>query len=284
MKAGFVSFVGRPQCREVDAAQPDHRYEAGDRVRQAADHTQPHPRREGLSGRAGRLHGHAGHPSAAAPDERADGPIWRWTRFGGSTSWPCWSTPPSAPAAGTGSSSSNSNGARVPVVLVLNKIDRIAKPKLLPLMAWYREQREFASIVPVSALTGDGVPELEALLLGLLPEGEALYPDDYLTDQPERFFVAETVREKLLQHTHAEIPFSSAVTVDQFEEADARGVLRLYCSIIVEQGVAETHRHRPRGLDDQANRHGGPCGPRAVLRREGLSRSAREGPQRVAGG
>ena len=125
--------------------------------------------------------------------------------------------------------------ARVPVVLVLNKIDRIAKPKLLPLMAWYREQREFASIVPVSALTGDGVPELEALLLGLLPEGEALYPDDYLTDQPERFFVAETVREKLLQHTHAEIPFSSAVTVDQFEEADARGVLRLYCSIIVEQ-------------------------------------------------
>ncbi len=125
--------------------------------------------------------------------------------------------------------------ARIPVVLVLNKIDLVAKPKLLPVMDWYREQRDFDAIVPVSALTGDGVPELEAVLLDRLPEGAPLYPDDYLTDQPERFFVAETVREKLLQHTHAEIPFSSAVTVDRFEEADARGVIRLFCSIIVEQ-------------------------------------------------
>ena len=125
--------------------------------------------------------------------------------------------------------------ARIPVVLVLNKIDLVAKPKLLPVMDWYREQRDFDAIVPVSALTGDGVPELEAVLLDRLPAGAPLYPDDYLTDQPERFFVAETVREKLLQHTHAEIPFSSAVTVDRFEEADARGVIRLFCSIIVEQ-------------------------------------------------
>jgi GTP-binding protein Era len=122
-----------------------------------------------------------------------------------------------------------------PVVLVLNKIDLMAKPKLLPIMEWYRQQHEFEEIVPVSALVGDGVPDLELLLLKYLPDGDPLYPEDYLTNQPERFFVAETVREKLLQHTHAEIPFSSAVVVDQFQEMDEQGVIHLYCSIIVEQ-------------------------------------------------
>ena len=122
-----------------------------------------------------------------------------------------------------------------PVFLVLNKIDLIAKQKLLPMIDWYRQQYEFKEIVPVSALVGDGVPELESLLLKHLPDGDPLYPEDYLTNQPERFFVAETVREKLLQHTHAEIPFSSAVVVDQFQEVDERGIIRLHCSIIVEQ-------------------------------------------------
>ena len=125
--------------------------------------------------------------------------------------------------------------AKSPVVLVLNKIDLMAKPKLLPIMEWYRQQHEFEEIVPVSALVGDGVPDLELLLLKYLPDGDPLYPEDYLTNQPERFFVAETVREKLLQHTHAEIPFSSAVVVDQFQEMDEQGVIHLHCSIIVEQ-------------------------------------------------
>ena len=122
-----------------------------------------------------------------------------------------------------------------PVFLVLNKIDLIAKPKLLPMIDWYRQRYEFEEIVPVSALVGDGVPKLESLLLKHLPDGDPLYPEDYLTNQPEKFFVAETVREKLLQHTHAEIPFSSAVVVDQFQEVDERGIIRLHCSIIVEQ-------------------------------------------------
>ncbi|MEC9301709.1 MAG: GTPase Era, partial [Acidobacteriota bacterium] len=122
-----------------------------------------------------------------------------------------------------------------PVFLVLNKIDLIAKQKLLPMIDWYRQRYEFEEIVPVSALVGDGVPELESLLLKNQPDGDPLYPEDYLTNQPEKFFVAETVREKLLQHTHAEIPFSSAVVVDQFQEVDERGIIRLHCSIIVEQ-------------------------------------------------
>ena len=88
----------------------------------------------------------------------------------------------------------------------------------------------------MSAATGDGVDRLERLLLEQLPEGEPLYPDDYLTDQPERSFVAETVREKVLQHTRAELPFSTAVVVDQFEEPRrASGLLRLYCTILVER-------------------------------------------------
>ena len=114
------------------------------------------------------------------------------------------------------------DGVRTPVVLALNKIDRMAKPRLLPLIDHYREQREFAAIVPIAALTGDGVSRLEAVILGELPEGEPLYPADYLTDQPERVLVAETVREKVLHHTRAELPFSTAVVVDRFDEDAAR--------------------------------------------------------------
>jgi GTP-binding protein Era len=122
-----------------------------------------------------------------------------------------------------------------PVVLVLNKIDLIAKARLLPLIERARTWHDFAAIVPVSALTGDGIDRLEQVLLGQLPEGEALFPDDFLTDQPERSLVAETVREKLLQHTRAELPFSTAVAVDQFDEEDRGRILRLYCTIYVEQ-------------------------------------------------
>jgi GTPase len=122
-----------------------------------------------------------------------------------------------------------------PVVLVLNKVDRVRKPDLLPLMdAWQREH-EFTDIVPISALTGENVNRLEEVFLARLPEGEPLYPPDYLTDQPERFFVAEAVREQVLQHTHAELPYTSAVVVDKFEEPDERGLMRLYCTILVER-------------------------------------------------
>ena len=123
---------------------------------------------------------------------------------------------------------------RLPVVLVLNKIDAIAKAKLLPLMERARNWHDFAAIVPVSALTGDGIDRLERVLIDALPEGEPLYPDDFLTDQPERTLVAETVREKILHHTRAELPFSTAVVVDKFDEAERDRILRLYCTILVE--------------------------------------------------
>ncbi len=122
-----------------------------------------------------------------------------------------------------------------PVVAALNKIDLVAKPRLLPVIDWYRQQREFAAIVPISALTGDGCERLLSTVLELLPEGEPLYPDDYLTDQPERVLVAEAVREKLLRHTRAELPFSTAVVVDKFEEAGRDGLIRAWCSILVDR-------------------------------------------------
>ena len=124
----------------------------------------------------------------------------------------------------------------VPVVLALNKIDLIAKPKLLPLIERLSGMHQFVEIVPISAASGDGVERLEGLIVERMPEGEPLYPDDYLTDQPERTLAAETVREKLLQHTRAEIPFSTAVVVDQFEEPERPGgLMRLFCTIYVEQ-------------------------------------------------
>ncbi|MCC7125058.1 MAG: GTPase Era [Acidobacteria bacterium] len=121
---------------------------------------------------------------------------------------------------------------RVPRVLALNKVDRVEKTALLPRMAHYADEVGFADIVPVSALTGDNIDRLESVLLTHLPEGEPLYPEDYLTDQPERFFVAELVREQVLRQTHDELPFSTAVVVDKFEEGP---ILRLYCTILVER-------------------------------------------------
>jgi GTP-binding protein Era len=122
-----------------------------------------------------------------------------------------------------------------PVVLVLNKVDRVAKAGLLPLIDTLSREYVFAEIVPVSALTGENVDRLEDVFLKLLPDGEPLYPPDYLTDQPERVIVAEIVREQVLVHTRAEIPFSTAVVVDRFEEPDESGLMRLYCTILVER-------------------------------------------------
>ena len=121
-----------------------------------------------------------------------------------------------------------------PVVLVLNKIDLVAKAKLLPLMEVARGWHDFAAIVPVSAATGDGVDRLEQILLEQLPESKPIYPEDFLTDQAERTLVAEIVREKLLQNTRNELPFSTAVGVDQFDESERDRLLRLYCTIYVE--------------------------------------------------
>lgn len=126
-------------------------------------------------------------------------------------------------------------GLTIPAILVLNKVDLVAKAKLLPMIDHYQKAHPFVEIVPVSAMDGTNVDVLETLFLKYLPEGEPLYPPDYLTDQPERVMAAEMVREQVLRMTHDELPFSTAVVVDRFEEPGDDNILNLYCTILVDR-------------------------------------------------
>ena len=123
--------------------------------------------------------------------------------------------------------------AKAAVFLILNKIDLMKRMRLLPIIDEYSKRGHFAEIVPVSAATGENVDRLERLIVERLPEGEPAYPPDYLTDQPERFLAGEIVREKLLQFTRDEIPFSTAVVVERFDET--KEMLKLHCSIVVDR-------------------------------------------------
>jgi GTP-binding protein Era len=123
---------------------------------------------------------------------------------------------------------------KTPAILALNKVDLIAKPRLLPMIDKYQREHPFVEIVPVSAADGTNVDALEKLFLQYVPEGEPLYPADYVTDQPERFFIGEIVREQVLRLTHDELPFSTAVIVDRIEAA-ADGITNIYCTILVDR-------------------------------------------------
>lgn len=118
---------------------------------------------------------------------------------------------------------------------ILNKIDLLKKNKLLPLIQQYSETGPFDEIVPVSAATGDGVDQLVNFFFEALGTGEAIYPKDDFTTQPERFFAAEIVREKLLQHTSDELPYTTAVAVDRWEEEEEKNLIKIYATIVVER-------------------------------------------------
>ena len=124
---------------------------------------------------------------------------------------------------------------KTPVILAMNKVDLVRKPKLLPIIDHYQHAHPFVEIVPISATDGTNVDVLEKLFLQYLPEGEPLYPADYVTDQPERFFVGEIVREQVLQMTHDELPFSTAVIVDRIEPAGDDKIMNIYCTILVDR-------------------------------------------------
>lgn len=109
------------------------------------------------------------------------------------------------------------------VILVLNKVDLLAKELLLPIIAQWSSRYPFAAIIPVSARTGDGIMPLEAELLARLPEGPRYFPEDSVTDQTERVLAGELIREQILRHTHQEIPHGSAVVINAFEEEFADG-------------------------------------------------------------
>jgi GTP-binding protein Era len=105
-----------------------------------------------------------------------------------------------------------------PVVLVLNKIDAVKKEELLPLMAHWSGLHAFAEVVPISARKKEGLPLLLEKIVAVLPEGQRYFPRDQVTDQPERFLVAELIREKILMLTGEEVPYATAVVIERFEE------------------------------------------------------------------
>ena len=108
-------------------------------------------------------------------------------------------------------------GETTPVVLVLNKVDLLPKEKLLPMITKYSGFRDFSAVVPLSALTGDNTDRLLAVIKEALPEGPQYYPEDEVTDQPERVVAAELIREKIFRLTREEIPHSSVVEVEEMK-------------------------------------------------------------------
>jgi len=123
----------------------------------------------------------------------------------------------------------------LPWIVALNKVDLVQpKSRLLPMLEKVAADWNPAQMVPISAQSGDGVPQLTQTLVKLLPEGPPLYPDDYLTDQTERRLVAERVREKLLHATHQELPHATAVLVERWHERED-GLLEVDATILVDR-------------------------------------------------
>jgi GTP-binding protein Era len=122
-----------------------------------------------------------------------------------------------------------------PSLLLLNKTDRLSdKSKLLPLIEWYQREHDWQAIVPVSARKGDQINQLLAEMMKNLPEGEAIFSAEELTDQPMRVLASEIVREKILEVTGEEIPYVTAVLTERWEE-EREDFTRIYCAIFVER-------------------------------------------------
>ena len=117
--------------------------------------------------------------------------------------------------------------------LLLNKVDKVAKRELLPLIERYSEAVDFDQIFPISAKTGDGVDGLKSEIYKCLPEGPMYYPEEQPTDQQERFLASEIIREKLIFKTRQELPHATAIAIERYEEEDDR--LRIFASIYVER-------------------------------------------------
>jgi GTPase len=123
----------------------------------------------------------------------------------------------------------------LPTILAINKIDLVKKKELLPLMDEWQRSYPFEAIVPISALGGSQVDELVAAMTAILPEGPKYYPDDSLTDMPERFIAGEMIREKVFRLTGEEIPYAVAVTVESFKERPGKDLIDIMATIHVER-------------------------------------------------
>ncbi len=126
-------------------------------------------------------------------------------------------------------------GAQTPVFLLINKVDRVRKERLLPLIALYQGAFSFAEIIPLSALTGEGIDDLVRTLVRYLPEGPRYFPEDQMTDQPERLIAAEFIREQIFLATREEVPYATAVLVEEFREEPEKPLIVLRAVIYVER-------------------------------------------------
>ena len=125
--------------------------------------------------------------------------------------------------------------AGTPAILALNKIDLLRKENLLPILAEMSQRHGFQEIVPVSAKTGDNVEHLFQVLAASLPEGESAFPDDFLTATPETEWIAEVIREKLLERLRDELPFAHAVLIESVREGERKAITVVTASIVVER-------------------------------------------------
>ena len=126
-------------------------------------------------------------------------------------------------------------GTKTPVFLVVNKIDAVHPDELLNIIDSYKAEFEFAEIVPISALQGNNVQQLLDTLKKYLPEGPQYYPADQVTDHPERFIIAELIREKVLHLTRDEVPHSIAVEIEKIAKDENKDLVRINASLIVER-------------------------------------------------
>ena len=126
-------------------------------------------------------------------------------------------------------------GVKAKRFVILNKIDLLKKHKLLPVMQQYSELGLFDQIVPISAKAGEGVDDLADIFFRTVSAGPPLYPTEEFTTQPERFFAAELVREKLLMYTADELPYTTAVAVERWEEEEGKDLIKIYATIVVER-------------------------------------------------
>lgn len=124
---------------------------------------------------------------------------------------------------------------KVTRIALLNKIDLVKKERLLPVLQQYSDTGLFAELIPISAETGDGVDRYLDVLFTMLPEGPPRYAADQYTTQPERFLASEIIREKLLQHTSQELPYTTAVALEKWEEDSEKELIRIYATIYVER-------------------------------------------------
>lgn len=122
-----------------------------------------------------------------------------------------------------------------PILLAINKVDLVQKQELLPTIDRFRALLPFVEIVPISATKGDNVELLESLLIQYLPEGPPLYPLDQLTDQPERFIIAELIREKVFHLAYREVPYAVAVLVEEVKAREGRQLTDVEATIYVEK-------------------------------------------------